>query len=534
MMRIYALIGGIVLLGSLAFIANGQSTPSRPAFLAAEIQPSAKTTINYMRGGAIRGGRFQVRTASMLDLISFAYETEAAKIVGGPTWLGSERFDIVAAAPADTAQDKAAPMLQSLLEDRFGLVIKKESRPLAVHVLSAGKGKPKMKQSDGKAAAGCQQVDQTRTTGDITGAFTVVNCRNMTMAALARDLRSMAGSAYITNEVVDETALTGAWDFELRWNPRNQLAAAGGEARTIFKAVEDLGLKLEPQRRPMDAMVVVSINRNPTPNAPGVTGKLPPRPPEDFEVAILKPSPPDATSKGIVQRGRVDVEGIPLQQLVQLAWELSNPDMIVGLPKSAASTTYSITAKAPIPEGAKSEQEVDEDDLRHMLRTLLIERFQMKAHMEDRPVEGYVLTAANPKLPKADPADRSECKEGPGKDGKDPRNSNPALNRLMTCFNMTMAQFAEQLPLRVNGYVRTAVVNETKLEGAYDFTVAFSGVNVWRASLAAVQPGAQADPNGALSFPDAVAKQLGLKLQLEKRMMPVLVIDQMQDRPVEN
>ena len=170
-----------------------------------------------------------------------------------------------------------------------------------------------------------------------------------------------------------------------------------------------------------------------------------------------------------------------------------------------------------------------------MLRNLLADRFKLATHMEDRMVEGYTLTAPKPKLEKADPSNRTECKEGPGKDGKDPRNTNPILNRLMTCTNMTMAQLAEQLPLRVNGYVRTPVLDATGLEGSWDFTISFSGVNLVRPNPAAGQPGAAAaEPNGALGFPEAMSKQLGLKLELQKRMMPVLVVDHLEETPTEN
>jgi uncharacterized protein (TIGR03435 family) len=93
---------------------------------------------------------------------------------------------------------------------------------------------------------------------------------------------------------------------------------------------------------------------------------------------------------------------------------------------------------------------------------------------------------------------------------------------------MTMAQFAEQLPMFAGGYVRTAVLDSTGLEGAFDFTMSFSGIGLVRA-----QQGAQ-DPNGALSLPDAVNKQLGLKLELQKRMMPVLVIDRLEEKPTDN
>ena len=178
-------------------------------------------------------------------------------------------------------------------------------------------------------------------------------------------------------------------------------------------------------------------------------------------------------------------------------------------------------------------QEADVDTLRLMLRVLLMERFKLAAHTEDRPVEAYTLTAPKPKLEKADSSTRTECKDGPGKDGKDPRISNPILNRLITFTNVTMSQLAEQLPQFANGYVRAAVMDSTGLDGAWDLTLSFSGVNLIRNIGVPGQQGASADPNGALSLPDVMSK-LGLRLELQKRMMPVLVIDYVAEKPIEN
>jgi len=136
-------------------------------------------------------------------------------------------------------------------------------------------------------------------------------------------------------------------------------------------------------------------------------------------------------------------------------------------------------------------------------------------------------------MSKADPATRTGCYEGPGPDGKDPRVANPLLSRLLYCRNMTMAQFADLLPQQVNGYVHSAVLDKTGLTDAYDFTLSFSGIGILQDSLKG-QPGGGTDPNGAISFPEAVSKQLGLKLELEKRPAPVLVIDHVEQKPTEN
>ena len=121
---------------------------------------------------------------------------------------------------------------------------------------------------------------------------------------------------------------------------------------------------------------------------------------------------------------------------------------------------------------------INYEDLRNMMRTMIIERFQMKWHMEDRPVTAYTLVAANPKLkPTADPTERTKCKEGPGPDGKDPRIANPILNRLLTCQNMTIAQIGDELQHVANGYIYNTVTDGTGLKGSYDFTLSFSSAD---------------------------------------------------------
>ena len=92
-----------------------------------------------------------------------------------------------------------------------------------------------------------------------------VACRNLTAAAIADNLRQMAGG-YLDHDVVDSTKLEGAWDFDLEWTPRGVLAAKGADGMSVFDAVEkQLGLKLELQNVPMESFVVERVNRKPTP-----------------------------------------------------------------------------------------------------------------------------------------------------------------------------------------------------------------------------------------------------------------------------
>jgi len=358
----------------------------------------------------------------------------------------------------------------------------------------------------------------------------VVACHGVTMAAFADVLWDWNGGSYLLDPVVDQTGLAETWDFEIKWTPRNRLAQAGPDGITLFDAIDkQLGLKLEAQKAPMQVLVVDSVSQKPTPNAPDVTSRIPPPPPTEFEVAIVKPSAPDATGqRGNIQNGRLDIQNFPLKQLIALAWDLpNNDDMLIGLPKSADSARFDVTAKVAT-AGPVRAQDVDFDTLRLMLRGLLIERSKLKAHMEDRPVSAYTMTAAKQvRLQKADPENRTNCKAGAG--------TNPMLNRLITCQNMNMTQFGVILQQMANGYVRAPIRDATGLDGYYDFSVNFSGINLLPG--ARFDPNASAgvsDPNGSLSLPEALQKQLGLKLEMEKRPLPVLVIDHIEEKPTEN
>jgi uncharacterized protein (TIGR03435 family) len=77
-------------------VAAGQSAPATAAFEIAGIQPSAPSAITVMRGGTPRDGRYELRGATMVDLIRTAYAVDADKVVGGPHWLELDRFDVIA------------------------------------------------------------------------------------------------------------------------------------------------------------------------------------------------------------------------------------------------------------------------------------------------------------------------------------------------------------------------------------------------------------------------------------------------------
>ncbi len=562
MMRAIAGVSFIAVV-STAIFGQGAATP--PTFEIADVHVSPHTLAPNVRGGVLRAGRYEIHTATMVDLIRTAYGVDADKVLGGPSWLDSDRFDVIAKAPPSATAETAKLMLQALLAERFKLVVHADSHALPGFVLTVGKsGPPKLKEADGSGETGCKVTippppppppPGSQTNGPVLFLPTYLYaCHGMTMAAFAETLHTLnAAQTYLdTGLVVDQTGLQGAWDFNFKYGPKINggaialLAGPSAETISLFDAMDkQLGLKLDPMKIPTPVVIVDSVNRKPTDNAPGVTTALPVIPAE-FDVADLRLSDPGARpvpSPGFQPSGRVDLRGYPLTALINLALNLNGPiDAVPGMPKSLASVRVDLIAKMPSGPGGPN-QGIDLDFFRPALKALLEERFHLKTHTEDRPTDAYTLVAAKPKMKKtADPLMRTGCKEGPGPDGKDPRIANPVLTRLMTCQNMTMAQFAEQLPLRANGYIHNEVLDATGLTDAYDFTLSFSAAGVGQLLAARGGEGgpapagapAAADPGGGVSLFDAVEKQLGVKLEMHKRPMPVLVIDHIDEKPTDN
>jgi uncharacterized protein (TIGR03435 family) len=283
---------------------------------------------------------------------------------------------------------------------------------------------------------------------------------------------------------------------------------------------------------------VVDRAEKPSPNPRGITEDRRLRP--EFEVAEIKPDPDhnECSNVRIDPGGRVRINMTLLGLILETQGE-TNTHRVVGGPKSIDDHCFVVQAKGPAQAEAPAGWNgpvwngMDVDSMRSMLRALLEDRFQLKAHTEERPVSGYALVPAKAKLRKADLSNRPGCKEGPGPDGKDPRLTNPLASRLVTCRNMTLAQFATELTKMGCGC--GPVVDATQITGRYDLTVNFSPPTAFpKPGESAAGPDTASDPTGAISIFDALPKQLGLRLQAREVPTPVLVIDHIDDKPTEN
>lgn len=539
----------------LIAVVFGQSKEPKPSFELADVHVSPRSTTPAIRVSS-RTGRYEIHNATMVDLVRTAYTIDADNVLGGPSWVEFDRFDVIGLVPPNAAPDTQKLMLQSLLADRFKLVVHNDSKPVAGLALSLGKSKHKLKEADPAGTPGCQSQNvpappNTGGPGQLILPMQNIVCHNTTMETFAAELKRLA-NAYVSNAVLDQTGLKGSWDFELKYTQRALLALAtdqGASATSLADAIDkQLGLKLEEQKIPTPVIVIEQANEKPAPNPPEVATKLPPAPPMEFEVADIKPSDPSRRNGpaqiGVQPGGRVNLPGIPIKLVILLAWNMTtNPnEQLIGAPKWIDSTNFDIIAKLPATAAPANGTNPPLQELGPALQALLIDRFKMKVHFEDRPVDAYTLVAVKPKLKKADPASRTGCKS-PATNGPILINTSSGLpSRTLNCQNMTMAQFVDQIPFFAGSYTSYPVLDKTGLEGAWDFTLSFSPINANQLfglrGAPATAPGggtAASDPiGGGLSFFDAVEKQLGLKLEVQKRTYPVFVIDHIEEKPTEN
>src|SRR5215471_17273530 len=168
----------LLLLGSLTtmFLSAQESK-----FEAADVRvsPTARGFAQNF-GGVLRAGRYVNRDVTMVQLITAAYGVPEDDISGGPGWVSADLFDVIAKAPEGATPATAKLMLQALLAERFGLVVRKETRPVPRYVLTVGKGS-KLKPSSSDGPGRCQpQQQQPGTPGDLASVPNIiVTCRNL-------------------------------------------------------------------------------------------------------------------------------------------------------------------------------------------------------------------------------------------------------------------------------------------------------------------------------------------------------------------
>jgi uncharacterized protein (TIGR03435 family) len=266
---------------------HAQPDQKAPAFQVASIKPNKST-----EGRGIRlqpGGRFTAVGIQLRDLIRIAYGDPASllrnQIVGGPDWLASDRFDIVAKADVDfgtpSSERELLGMLRTLLEDRFQLKAHQETRDLPIYELVVARSDkqlgPKIRRSTGDCirpdtlpAPTTNPPDPSRFCGNMR------NNLNGVLSATAVTMQSWAGFLaelpLVSRVVRDRTGLTGEFDVHIEFVPaflQNTNAdgspvpnPAADSGPNLFTALqEQLGLKLEPTKGPVAVLVIDHVER---------------------------------------------------------------------------------------------------------------------------------------------------------------------------------------------------------------------------------------------------------------------------------
>jgi uncharacterized protein (TIGR03435 family) len=252
-------------------------------------------------GMKVDGARVDIANWSLADLIRTAYAVKAFQ-VSGPDWISRERYNVVAKLPTGAAPDQVSRMLQALLADRFKLAFHRESKEHSVYALVAGKGGVRLKESSADSVPPPPPPDgpgdHARMASLLTdGPMGPVNIApsgmgTMRLSAVRVSTATLADmlSRFLDRVVVDQTGLKGEYDVSLDLSMdemRNVAKSAGisspgmapnGEmARhmdsdgnssgpSIFQSLQDMGLKLENRKAPVEVIVVDRAEKSPAEN----------------------------------------------------------------------------------------------------------------------------------------------------------------------------------------------------------------------------------------------------------------------------
>jgi uncharacterized protein (TIGR03435 family) len=268
---------------------------SRPEFEVASVRSSSDQPNQVNVGLRITGTQVRVSYLSLKDYIAMAYHLRPNQIVA-PDWTAQQRYDIVATIPAGVSMTQVPEMLQSLLADRFRLMIHRESKEFPVYALTVGKNGPKISPLPPAADTDPDKPPAVNVAASGSGngvavdlgggsSFSLGNnkleARRMTMAQFADVL-----TRFVDRPVIDMTQLTGQFNLTLDIAPEdytailvrsaiNQGVSLPAQALRVLDTasgnpigapLQQLGFALDARRAPLDVIVVDSSLKTPTEN----------------------------------------------------------------------------------------------------------------------------------------------------------------------------------------------------------------------------------------------------------------------------
>jgi uncharacterized protein (TIGR03435 family) len=267
--------------------AAAQTPAQKPSFEAASIKPNSSGSPT---SAAFINGRFIATNAPLNVILGLAYRSSDGRpfyrIIGGPDWMASATYDVEAktAESRPIPVDQASLMIQSLLEERFQLKVHIQTRELPVFHLVVAKSGAKLKMSQDQtplSVEGTTQLSSPDSSGKLPrGRYEVTRSPSSSGGTLTAQGTALSASAlanlierYTDRPVRDKTGLTGLFDVELHFvrqtftatrlpDGRPDAASPDTSALSIFTAIEEqLGLKLESSRGPVEVLVIDSVQK---------------------------------------------------------------------------------------------------------------------------------------------------------------------------------------------------------------------------------------------------------------------------------
>ena len=223
-----------------------------PDWDVATVKPSDPNDTNA--GFQLHGRRIYIERMTVESMLKMSYGVQNKQIESAPDWVSTERWDVQGEAdmPGKPSLKQYQGLVRKLLAERFGLKTHTETREMAVCAITVAKGGPKMSASAGDPNGLMSENDREN------GGQRMIRMSNSTMADFALLMKF-----FLDRPVVDQTGLSGRYDFQLQYTFDESRAPTDGTASpSLFTAIqEQMGLKLDPVKAPMDVMVIDKVER---------------------------------------------------------------------------------------------------------------------------------------------------------------------------------------------------------------------------------------------------------------------------------
>jgi len=279
----------VIALMFFSFVLFGQA---QPQFEVVSIKPAGPLSPDVVLGLRADGAQIHISWASVKDLIYIGYQVKRYQI-SGPDWLGTDKFDVAAKIPEGTSQRKIAEMMQNMLKDRFGLKTHWEKKEFSAYTLGLSKRVPEMKEVTSPESEVLFPMGNIRGMSSIVdwGGGSRFSFSDNTLDAKKLNMDQFTEwlGNFMDKPVINNTGLTGYYDFSLKLSPQDfqtmfiWAAMAGGSELppelvrrmqqmdglsldSLMTALKQVGLKLDRGKGLVDVLSIDSVERKPTEN----------------------------------------------------------------------------------------------------------------------------------------------------------------------------------------------------------------------------------------------------------------------------